>query len=90
MIFPEGTRSKERLNPFKATFAILSKELNVPVVQAVIKGAGDAFTTKGKFPKLCHKISIEFLPPLEPGKFNSYKGMTEFVRNNIEQKLNTE
>ncbi|NJK86849.1 MAG: 1-acyl-sn-glycerol-3-phosphate acyltransferase [Bacteroidales bacterium] len=38
VIFPEGTRSTSgNLGNFKKTFAILSQELNIPVVPVVIK-----------------------------------------------------
>jgi long-chain acyl-CoA synthetase len=38
LIFPEGTRSLNgNLGDFKQTFAILSQELNVPVVPVAIK-----------------------------------------------------
>ena len=40
MIFPEGTRSVDgSLGNFKKLFAILSKELNVPVIPVTINGA---------------------------------------------------
>jgi len=66
VIFPEGARTRDgRLLPFKKSFAILSKELGVPVVPVVIKGAFEAFPIGSKFPKP-KRISLYFLKPIEP------------------------
>ncbi|MDY0017841.1 MAG: AMP-binding protein [Candidatus Delongbacteria bacterium] len=67
IIFPEGTRSKDgQLGDFRQTFAILSKELSVPVVPVVINGAHKALPSGSFFPKLFAKISVEFLDPVKP------------------------
>ena len=43
LIFPEGARTRDgKLQEFKKTFAILAKELNVPIYPFVLKGAYEA------------------------------------------------
>jgi len=67
VIFPEGARTRDgRLLPFKKTFAILAKELNIPVVPVVIKGAFEAYPIGSLFPKP-GRITVKFLPPVYPG-----------------------
>ncbi|MEE4197180.1 MAG: AMP-binding protein [Bacteroidales bacterium] len=67
IIFPEGTRTTNgEMGEFKKTFAILSKELNVPVVPVVIKGAYDVLPAGSKFPKPFRKIEVEYLKPVYP------------------------
>ncbi len=71
IIFPEGTRSKDgTLGEFKQTFAILSRELNVPVVPVVINGAHKALPSGSIFPKISAKVSVEFLDPVSPGEMS--------------------
>ncbi len=67
IIFPEGTRTRDgRLNTFKRTFAILSRELNVPIVPVSIKGAFEAFPKGNRIPRIWSKISVTFLPAVYP------------------------
>ncbi len=83
IIFPEGTRSKTgNLGDFKKTFAILSRELNVPVVPVMIKGAYEALPTGSKFPRPWKKIRVEFLDPVYPG-LHTYESLTDYVKKNI-------
>jgi len=83
IIFPEGTRSTNgKLGEFKKTFAILSRELNVPIVPVSIKGAFEALPRGNFFPKPWKKITVEYLDPVYPGDL-SYEALAEQVRNNI-------
>ena len=83
IIFPEGTRSFDgSLGEFKKTFAILSKELNVPIVPVSIKGAKDALPKGSKFPKPWRKVSVEFLKPVYPEQ-SSYEMLTNLVHQKI-------
>ncbi|MGN0186795.1 MAG: AMP-binding protein [Paludibacteraceae bacterium] len=67
IIFPEGTRSKDgKLLAFKDSFAILSTELNVPVVPVAIAGADRAVFKTVKLPRPFAKISVDFLPTIYP------------------------
>lgn len=86
VIFPEGARTRDgRLLPFKKAFAILSKELGVPVVPVAISGAFEAFPIGSKFPKP-HKIKIEFLKPVYPeGDIDNIVSKTQ---KRIQEKLN--
>jgi long-chain acyl-CoA synthetase len=68
MIFPEGTRTKTgNLGEFKKTYAILSAELDIPVVPVAISGAYEAMSSGKKKIKPGSKISVTFLPPVHPG-----------------------
>jgi long-chain acyl-CoA synthetase len=83
IIFPEGTRSTNgKMGEFKKTFAILSRELNVPIVPVSIKGAFEALPRGNFFPKPWKKITVEYLDPVYPGDL-SYEALAEQVKNNI-------
>jgi len=87
IIFPEGTRTLNgKLGEFKKTFAILAKELNVPVVPVSIKGAFDAMP-KGTIVPRPHKVQVEFLDPIYPNKKNTstYENLTDNVYREIEK-----
>lgn len=87
LIFPEGTRSLNGdLGQFKKTFAILSSELNVPIVPVSISGAINALPKGSFFPRPWKKVQIEFLKPIYP-KDNSYEDITNVVRDKIEEKM---
>ena len=71
IIFPEGTRAKDKkLKHFRDAFAILSTELNVPVVPVIIKGSEAATFKSIRVPKFLNKIELQFLKPVypEPGE----------------------
>ena len=83
IIFPEGTRSVTgNVGQFKKTFAILSRELNIPVVPVAIKGALDALPKGSIFPRPWKKVQVEFLQPVFPEE-NSYEQIANTVRNRI-------
>jgi Long-chain acyl-CoA synthetases (AMP-forming) len=84
MIFPEGTRTRNgELGDFKKTFAILSCELNIPIVPVSIKGAFEALPRGSRFPKPFTKVEIDFLPPVYP-EGHTYDTLAQQVQNNIE------
>jgi long-chain acyl-CoA synthetase len=67
IIFPEGTRSKTgELGEFKKTFAILSTELDVPVVPVAIEGADKALPVGAKIPRPWKRVKVSFLEPIKP------------------------
>jgi long-chain acyl-CoA synthetase len=79
VIFPEGARTRDgRLLPFKKSFAILSKELAVPVVPVAIEGAYEAYPVDRAFPRP-GRIRVTFLPPLMPGGL-TYEQIAEGTR----------
>ncbi|MDX9805343.1 MAG: AMP-binding protein [bacterium] len=83
IIFPEGTRSRDgQLGEFKQTFALLSKEMNVPVVPVAIHGAYDAFPRGRKIPHPFKKIVVEYLPAVDPDGLTQEE-ITETVKNAI-------
>lgn len=89
IIFPEGTRSKDgSLGEFKKTFAILSKELNVPVVPVAISGAHKALPTGKRIPRIFTKVRVQFLSPIEPANYD-YDTLSTLVRESIENSIET-
>ncbi len=84
IIFPEGTRTKNgKIGDFKKTFAILSRELNVPVVPVAIKGAFNALPRGSKIPRPFKKISVKFLDPIYPSNSYSYEKIRDLVYERI-------
>ena len=87
IIFPEGTRTKDgMIGDFKKTFAILSAELNVPIVPVAISGAFEALPTGKHLPKLFSKINVKFLQPVYPTG-HTYESLSEVVKNRIKHSL---
>ena len=85
VIFPEGTRSKDgELGEFKKTFAILSKELNVPVIPVAITGAYKALPSGKKFPKPFTKVHVKYLEPIYPQDY-TFDTLTEKVKSSIRE-----
>ena len=86
LIFPEGTRTETgEIGTFKKTYAILSAELNIPVVPIAISGAyyGDK---KDKMRIKRTKITVEFLPAISPEGLNPDE-LNELVKHRIEEKM---
>ncbi len=80
VIFPEGTRSKDnKMKKFKETFAILSKELNVPIVPVAIAGSESACYGSGIVPRFGKKINIEILDPVMPSPEQSVESLRDKV-----------
>ncbi|MCF7849137.1 MAG: 1-acyl-sn-glycerol-3-phosphate acyltransferase, partial [Kiritimatiellales bacterium] len=89
MIFPEGTRSPDGvLGEFKKTFAILSCELDVPVVPVVINGAYEVLPRGSRLPRLHKRVTVDFLPPVQPSD-DSYDELNEKIRTLIGGALNS-
>jgi len=83
MIFPEGTRSNDgSLGKFKQTFAILSRELNVPVIPVAIKGASEALPKGKKLPRPWKKVTVKFLKPIYPEK-HTFATLRDKVYNKV-------
>lgn len=80
VIFPEGRRTDDgNIGAFKKTFAILSKELQVPIVPVRITGGYEAMPRGKKFPNT-HKVTVEYLPPVMPTPEDTYDQIVEKVR----------
>ena len=83
LIFPEGTRTTSgNLGDFKKTYAILSSELNIPIVPVAISGAYEAMSSGKKKIKSGSKIVVTFLPQIEPTGWTPEQLNSE-VRNQI-------
>lgn len=87
IIFPEGTRTKDgTMGEFKKTFAILSVELNVPIVPVAISGAYDALPRGKHLPRLFSKVGVRILKPIYP-EGHTYETMVDAVRKEISESL---
>lgn len=88
IIFPEGTRSHTgEVGDFKKTFAILSKELNVPVIPVAIDGAFKALPRGQFIPRLFTSIHVNMLSPIYPKEL-SIDNIVSQVKEAIEKKVN--
>ena len=82
VIFPEGARTRDgKMLEFKKAFAILAKELNIPVIPFGIRGAFEAFPANTKFPK-ASKIEIKFFKKISPEKLD-YDEIVERTRESL-------
>lgn len=87
MIFPEGTRSLDgNVGDFRKTFAILSRELSVPVVPVTINGSWDALPPGARFPRPFKRISIIFQDAVYPGE-ESYETLSDRIKARVQSKL---
>lgn len=85
VIFPEGARTRDgELQDFKKTFAILSKELNIPVVPFAIDGAYDLMPYGEKMKSGKMKISV--LDKIYP-KDKNIEEIVKIAREEIENKI---
>lgn len=83
LIFPEGTRTLDgSIGEFKKMFAILSKELGVPVLPVRIQGAYEAMPKGQHMPKRS-RISVEYLPLVYPEQNEDYEALAARVRATI-------
>ncbi len=85
--FPEGTRTKDgSLGKFKKTFAILSRELNVPVVPVSIKGAFEALPRGKWFPRPWKEVVVKFSSPIYPEE-HSYESLQDAVYQDVQNEF---
>lgn len=86
VIFPENARSRDgRLLPFKKFFAILSKEIGVPIVPTVLQGTFEALPAGKIFPKRT-KVTIKYLKPVYPDD-TGYEELSDRVKKAIQAEL---
>ncbi len=86
VIFPEGTRSRDgTIAEFKSTFAILAKELGLPVVPTVISGAYEALKSRASLPKFGAHIQVRYLEPLRAEPNENYAAFADRVRAAIQR-----
>ncbi|MDQ7037811.1 MAG: AMP-binding protein [Aquificota bacterium] len=86
VIFPEGARTRTGdLMEFKKGTAIISRELNIPVVPTALIGLYEVMSVYDRFPKP-KKIRVVFGEPLYPeGK--SYEEITQEMKKRVETLL---
>lgn len=86
VVFPEGARSRDReLLEFKKFFAILSVELNIPVVPTVLDGTFESLPAGRLFPRPS-PVVVKHLEPIYPEGL-SYDELTERVKEAIETEM---
>ena len=86
IIFPEGTRSKDKkMKEFKDMFAIVSQELNIPIVPVAISGAEHATFNSKRIPRPFKRIFVEFLPAVYPNAEENVQELKEKVQGMIEE-----
>ena len=86
VIFPEGARTRDgNLLSYKKGFAILSKELSVPVVPVLLLGTYESMSIRDRFPKP-KKIRVFFLDTVYPQE-KSYEEIVKEVREKTERAL---
>ena len=87
VIFPEGSRTHDgKLQMFKKTYAILSAELNVPIIPVCITGAYEAMPRDRRFPA-SSPVCVEYLKPIVPLNDEDYDALSCRVREAIEARL---
>ena len=87
IIFPEGARTHDgQTVPFKKTFAILAKDLEVPIVPVCIRGAYEALPRGSRFVSPKH-IEVTFLPAIRASADQSYEELTKQTQHAIEALL---
>jgi len=87
ILFPEGTRSKEKvMADFKPGIGALSCELQVPILPVYIRGTSQALP-KGKFLIKSQAVRVIIGEPVPPGQvkgdYNLYKQITQEVKERI-------
>jgi long-chain acyl-CoA synthetase len=88
IIFPEGTRAKDKImKEFKDMFAILSQELNIPLVPVAISGSERAAYRFKRLPRPFKRIFVEFLPAVYPNPNENVQDLKEKVQKMIEKAL---
>ncbi|MEA3491718.1 MAG: 1-acyl-sn-glycerol-3-phosphate acyltransferase [Campylobacterota bacterium] len=86
VLFPENARSRDgKLLEFKKFFAILSKEINAPIVPTLLQGTFEAMPAGKIFPKRT-KVTIKYLKPVYPNGM-SYDELSDRVKNTLRAEL---
>lgn len=86
VIFPEGARTRDRkLLKFKKFFAILSVELNIPIVPVVLDGTFESLPSGKMFPRPA-RVIVKYLEPIYPEGL-SYEELTMKVKEAIQEEM---
>ncbi|MGL5204431.1 AMP-binding protein [Cetobacterium sp.] len=88
VIFPEGARTRDgEIQEFKKTFAILSKELEIPVVPFVLKGAYELMPYGQNKPS-SGEMSVTILNEISP-KDKTIEEILKLTKQEIVKSLNS-
>lgn len=88
LIFPEGTRSLDgALGKFKTAFAILARELQVPIVPVALDGPIKVMPKGRVFPRLFQDIHVSYLPPFVPAPGEGYQAIADATAAAIQAEL---
>ena len=88
VVFPEGTRTLDgTLAPFRNAFAILAKELDVPIVPVAIDGACRVLPRGCFFPRPFRPVRLAILPPIVPCPDDTYATLAAKTADAIRQAL---
>jgi 1-acyl-sn-glycerol-3-phosphate acyltransferase len=83
MVYPEGTRSRDgRLQPFKKGPFYLAMETQAPVVPIAISGT-ERMMRKGSAAITPGVVRVQFLPAVEPVRFETREDLLRAVRETI-------
>lgn len=83
VIFPEGSRTHDgSIGHFRRTVAILSREMNVPVIPVRISGAYEALPRGSRWVTR-HPITVTYLSAIMPQPDKEYDQMAEAIRSAI-------
>lgn len=86
IIFPEGGVTRDgKMMPFRKTFAILGRELQIPLVPMALEGTYQALPRGERIPRFRQKIRVTFLLPVMPEDL-SYEELAAKVRSRIQEK----
>ncbi len=87
IIYPEGTRSRGgEMGEMKRGGAVLSLELNLPVVPAYVCGTFRRLPKGAMFPRP-GKISVQFGEPLHPSDFRDDKQASRALTNSLAEAI---
>jgi 1-acyl-sn-glycerol-3-phosphate acyltransferase len=83
ILFPEGTRSVSgEMGPFKRGISLISSELGLPVVPALIEGSGAAMP-KGRIFPVPGRISVRIGKPILPDAVRNRDSIARTIESSI-------
>lgn len=87
VVFPEGSRTHDgQLDEFKKMFAILSKELNVPIIPVTLNGAFKALPRGTRILKP-YPVEVTYHKPIYPSAEMTYDEISQLVKTTIQSCL---
>ncbi len=88
-IFPEGTRSgQEELTRFRDGASLLAKKTGTKIMPICMSGNWKSMPHKLIFWSRRINMNMYFLDPIDPGKFEKTKEITQAIKDAISDKQN--